>query len=291
MSIKEKGKQLAASMRRLATTSGLAVNELRVLIALERVAARLVAVKRLREALVFKGGFALLKTASSRRFTRDLDALVTQVPREAMKVEIIQALEADLEDGLWFGDVQMTDLPDHGEYEGIRFSAAYQIGEIPAPAKIHKLSRVHFDIAFGDILPLGSHSGSMRSIVPDFADISWQVYPLASIVAEKLETLVRRGSLNSRAKDCYDLVLLLEIVTPTKDFARVVRETFSHRNIELPGSFEQMFLSLDLTVLRNAWRSVTLTEDALSFDECVQKLTVLLRGVDALLKQPIGTSI
>jgi hypothetical protein len=201
-----------------------------------------------------------------------------------MKLEILLALQADLEDGLWFGDVQMSDLPDHGEYEGIRYSAAYQIGEIPAPAKIHKLSRVHFDIAFGDILPIGAQSGSMHSIVADFADVSWQVYPLASIVAEKLETLVRRGSLNSRAKDCYDLVLLLEIVTPTKDFARVVRETFDHRSLMLPDSFEQMFLALDLTVLRSAWRSVSLTDDAMSFDECVQRLAVLLRGVDALLR-------
>ena len=55
--------------------SRLSINELRVIIALERAIARLEYEPILAEHLVFKGGLVLLKSFDSLRFTRDADAL------------------------------------------------------------------------------------------------------------------------------------------------------------------------------------------------------------------------
>ncbi|MBI3901121.1 MAG: nucleotidyl transferase AbiEii/AbiGii toxin family protein, partial [Chlamydiia bacterium] len=40
-------------------------------------------------------------------------------------------------------------------------------------------------------------------------DLSWSIYPIETIIAEKLHALINRGHLNSRSKDVFDLVAFL----------------------------------------------------------------------------------
>jgi len=60
-----KTKLVLRRVARLAKTSSLSINELRIVVALERIVARLETHKKLRDALVFKGGFLLLKALDS----------------------------------------------------------------------------------------------------------------------------------------------------------------------------------------------------------------------------------
>ncbi len=62
--------------------SRLSINELRVIIALERAVARFEHEPLLAEHLVFKGGLVLLKSFDSLRFTRDADALAIGISSE-----------------------------------------------------------------------------------------------------------------------------------------------------------------------------------------------------------------
>ena len=276
--------KVSVQLRRLARYLARNTNELRVILALERMVARLHTSSLLRDHLVFKGGFTLLKTTDSQRFTRDLDALALKIPRERLIGEIINALHIDLDDAFWFGDFETDALPDHGDYEGLRVSNAYHIGETPHTGKIHKLSRAHLDIAFGDILPGGPSQGLLSSILPTFPPVSWSIYPLEFILAEKLETLVSRGSLNSRAKDYYDLNVIFERIIINSSLARTVSITFRHRNTALPRSFEAYLMSLDHRILRQAWRSVELTR-SVSFDQCVSTLRTHLSQLDRVVAQ------
>jgi predicted nucleotidyltransferase component of viral defense system len=88
---------------------------------------------------------------------------------------------------------------------------AFQISSRPpSEQQIKRLSRIHFDIGFGDSIPLPKQTSIMPSLLPEMEPISWLVYPLESVFAEKLEAMLRRGSANPRAKDIYDLVLLFD---------------------------------------------------------------------------------
>ena len=82
MSQDDKSKYTLRELSRLAKVSTLSINELRVVLALERVVARIEAHKGLRDKLVFKGGFVLLKSFGNQRFTRDLDALAQDIPNK-----------------------------------------------------------------------------------------------------------------------------------------------------------------------------------------------------------------
>lgn len=82
----EKAKQISRVLKAMLEKEGqFHLNELRVIIALERAIARLSQDKVLAEHLIFKGGFVLLKSFESPRFTRDADALARAIPKEKLK--------------------------------------------------------------------------------------------------------------------------------------------------------------------------------------------------------------
>ncbi len=80
------------------SANSLTINELRIVLAIERVVARLEYSAELRSHLVFKGGFVLLKVLESDRFTRDLDALCKGIDKNDAQDLIKEALLTDLDD-------------------------------------------------------------------------------------------------------------------------------------------------------------------------------------------------
>jgi hypothetical protein len=149
---REKEKQINRAMRTLVQKEPrFNINEIRVIVAIERAIARLSSSSDLSEHLVFKGGFVLLKNYESSRFTRDADALAVNISRDKISELVQTALSADLDDGLWYGNIQVQELTEQGEYGAYRFDCAYQIGK-PDLKKIHKLSRIHIDVGFSDRL-------------------------------------------------------------------------------------------------------------------------------------------
>ena len=94
------------SLKKLSKSSkGSSINELRLILALERAIARIENHPKLSNHIIFKGGFVLLKTISSGRFTRDVDALALGLSRKKVPSLIEEALSFDLDDGFWFGDI------------------------------------------------------------------------------------------------------------------------------------------------------------------------------------------
>ena len=65
-------------LKQVAPKMGLSVNDLRVILALERAVARIEAEPKLSKHLIFKGGFLLFKSVDTTRYTRDVDALVLE---------------------------------------------------------------------------------------------------------------------------------------------------------------------------------------------------------------------
>jgi predicted nucleotidyltransferase component of viral defense system len=271
----EQAKQILKTLKMLETQGIHSLNELRVIIGLERAIARLSNDSVLADHLVFKGGFVLLKNFDSDRFTRDADALAVDISKDRLTVLVSNALATDLDDGLWFGDVKVESLEEQGEYGAFRFDCAFQIGE-PDLKKIRKLSRIHVDVGLSDKLPTRPKSQIMPSLLDDAEPVSWRVYPIEFIVAEKLETLIVRGAANSRAKDVYDLVMLIPKCKGPKKLQEAISTTFSHRGTPLPGSFPDAIKSIDTTILKGAWGGIQVADGKMGFDGAWEQLADLL---------------
>ncbi|PTQ85972.1 nucleotidyltransferase AbiEii toxin of type IV toxin-antitoxin system [Trichococcus patagoniensis] len=185
------------------------VQELRIRYALERFLMRL-SQSDFRDNFVLKGGF-LMGTIYNigQRTTKDLDTVVKNLPAE--QEEIGKALHTistiDLNDGVTFVVSEITQTQEQRRYPGFR-------------AKMIMLfdgeqSRVNFDldIGVGDVI---TPSASNMELKLTFSEIRGEnesirilAYPIQTILAEKLETVLEKGIQNSRMKDFYDLRLML----------------------------------------------------------------------------------
>ncbi len=262
----------------------LTINELRIVLAIERVVARLENFADLRGHLVFKGGFVLLKVLESDRFTRDLDALCKGIDKNDAQDLIREALLTDLDDGFWFGEIRVQNLEEQGKYGALRFDCAYFLGDPPKEKlKLAKLSRVHFDVGFGDKV-IGKHSPiKSPALLPKGESLSWKVYPLESIYSEKLETLVQRGDANSRAKDIYDMTMIFDACKDTEKLSKAILETFKTRSTEIPESFSDFAANLNLRQLKSSWGSVQLSVEDATFESFWELLLTQLRKLDRIL--------
>jgi predicted nucleotidyltransferase component of viral defense system len=285
MSREAHARVVLAALKKLSKPStGNSLNELRMVVALERAVARIEKHPRLSSHIVFKGGFVLLKITDTDRFTRDVDALALGISRKAVPKLVDEALNVDLDDGLWFGDVVCKDLTDQGPYGGYRFTCAFQIGSPPNSSNVilKKLSRIHIDVGFGDPVETMPKKQKMASILPQIDPVSWSVYPFEYIFSEKLEALFSRGSENSRAKDVYDLSFIFEKCTNKKLLLKAIERTFSNRKTPIPDSFSETAENYDLFVMRRAWLSVEFMTSTGSFDAAWASVLESLRELDSI---------
>lgn len=284
MNREEKARKIRTQLTQIASgKDSWSINELRIVLGLERIVARLIHHKELEKHLVYKGGFVLMKALGSDRFTRDLDALGVGISKDEVAKLVPLALETDIQDGFWFGDVQIKPLDEQGEYGALRFDCAFQIGD-PQMDKLSKLSRLHFDVGFGDTIPKQLATTSTDSLLTDESPISWKVYPPEFIFSEKLQTLVSRASANSRGKDVYDLTLLYEKCENKKALNEAVIATFQTRGTEIPESFHDFAKGLNLRQIEASWRSVRIAQE-LDFEIVWKRALSMLKKFDESFKK------
>lgn len=262
---------------------GLTFNQLRSIVAIERLIARLETNPILAEHLVFKGGFALLKLIENARFTHDLDASFYDISIEKLAPLIIETIYQDLQDGVFFYDVQSEQIKLIDQYPGIRYKIAFQIIESRDLVKnVSKLSRIHFDIALGDFVPNSVMKNKMPSIVEHIEPLNWRVYSPQQIFSEKLQTSVARGITNSRAKDIYDIVKLFDRVKDSDALIVAIEKIFQLRKTAMPNSFYEFFRGLNVFVLENAWRSVMVINKP-NFSDVWKIFLEVARKVDGIV--------
>lgn len=155
------------------------------------------------QAFVLKGAL-LLRTwgASMSRPTMDID-LLGRTPNEisAIKSQITDAIEIDLDDGLRFDteSVQVEQITEDAEYEGVRVRFLGHLGTARIAMQI--------DIGFGDAVFPEPTLVELPSILGS-DHYSMLGYTRESAIAEKVDAMLRLGSINSRMKDFHDIWLL-----------------------------------------------------------------------------------
>ena len=147
------------------------------------------------EAFVLKGGLLISSmTGVAQRTTMDMDTTVMgmDMDEDTMRapVRVLVSLE------------RIEPIREGDEYANWRAHLRVRCGKIDAPVKI--------DITTGDEIvpgrieyryPLMFEEGSVRVLS----------YPLETVLAEKLETVVSRGIANTRGRDYYDIHTLLRL--------------------------------------------------------------------------------
>ena len=108
--------------------------------------------------------------------------------------------------------------------------------------------------------------------------LTWQVYPIETILAEKLHAMVILGDMNSQAKDVYDIQLFLPLANPVL-LREALKSTFAFRRDQLPTAIWELLGSIDTTALKRGWSTaVSTTKSSQQFDECLETVINTMRS-------------
>ncbi len=159
---------------------------------------------RYNSSFILKGGMLVSAFVGiEARATMDIDTTIKGVSVTATEMErmITEISNIDLEDNLKFRIKKVSEIMDEAEYSGIRFSMDAVLDGAVIPLKI--------DISTGDVITPREISYSYKLMFED-RTIPIMTYPVETVLAEKLETVISRSITNTRMRDFYDINLLLQ---------------------------------------------------------------------------------
>lgn len=246
-------KSVSERIKHVAKEKGATYAEILTQFLIERAAVRLVSDPTLYQRLVFKGGFVGLRVYGSPRFTTDLDAVVQSQDRFDFRKKARDAMAQDLDDHVWFDFEQEVDLITQNEYGGVRLQFRAGLGEPPEDKRRAQI--INLDIGTGDpITPRAKDEKTPTTL--GIGELSWRVYPIETIIAEKLHPFISLGADNSRSKDIFDLAFYLPNAK-AELLKQAIAKTFAHRGDSVPVSIASEIETMDYALLRRGWRSAT----------------------------------
>lgn len=197
------------------------------------------------------------------RMDNEVDA-VAEVMREVIQVPVEP-------DGVVFdvGSLAAGRIAEQAEYHGTRVRFQGRLGM----ARV----RMQVDVGFGDPV----HPAAKEEVFPTLLDAPAPVlwcYSRESVVAEKVEAMVRHGALNTRMKDFYDVWLLARAFAfdgPT--LAEAVRRTFASR--ETVVSLPLVALSDGFSASKGVqWRAFLKRADIEHVPDALKEVVDAIRG-------------
>lgn len=179
--------------------------------------------------IILKGGVLLSSIiGSDMRTTKDIDATLKSIPLNEKSVKTIfeEILSMDIEDGFNFKIESIKNIRLESEYGGYRINVC---------GEFDKLKTYFFiEVTTGDIITPREIKYKYNSIFEDKI-INIMAYTIETIIAEKFESIISKNITTTRAKDFYDIYVLMSnhIDIVNKDtLVKAVKKTFKHRNTD-----------------------------------------------------------
>ena len=194
-------RQLKDKIRNLAKEKSADAQILMRTYMMERLLER-ISISKYKKNFILKGGVLITSLVGlDFRSTMDVDTTIKGFDVNLTSVEqmIQNLIDIPLEDGVLFQIKNIDSIMNEAEYPGIRVSMQALFDGTITPLKI--------DISTGDVITPGAIQYSYKLMFED-RYIQLLSYNLETVLAEKLETIVRRHLTNTRMRDFYDVYIL-----------------------------------------------------------------------------------
>lgn len=165
---------------------------------LERVSA-----SQYKDNFILKGGFLIAAMVGiDLRSTMDMDTTIKGIPvdRETIERIINEILEIDVGDNVTFIIKSITNIHNVSDYDDFRVGIEAKFFTMRVNMKL--------DITTGDVIIPREVGYSFKLMFED-RHIDIKAYNINTILAEKIETILSRNVSNTRARDFYDVYILL----------------------------------------------------------------------------------
>lgn len=195
-------KELNTKAKEIEKNTGLQHLEIYQRYMFERLLER-ISVSRYSENFILKGGLLLSAIFGiNNRSTRDMDVTIKgiDISKEKMLKVLNEILLIDLNDGVKFEVIKVTDIREDDKYGGNKYQLVGKLENLKINLEI--------DISTGDVILPKDLKYTYSSIFEN-KQIYIDSYNNETILSEKIETILRRGKYNTRMKDYYDVYMFL----------------------------------------------------------------------------------
>lgn len=219
-----KAMSLKARIRNLAKEKNIPAQVIMQNFMFERFLVRLAA-SDYRDRFVLKGGILVASLVGlDKRATMDLDTTMNGLPLtpEVLHKSLEQICAIPVDDGVGFEINTISPIRKDDIYGGYRIVLTARLETIIAPMTI--------DVSVGDVITPHAVQHLFSAIFDENSTYELWTYNIETILAEKVETILRRGVFNTRPRDFYDVYILATTQKYDPDiFRKALRETAAHR--------------------------------------------------------------
>lgn len=204
-----------------------------------------------KDKFILKGGILIAAIIGiDNRATMDMDATIKNYPLniESLSKAITDICTVEIDDHVKFSFTGIEPIREDADYGGFRVSVQADYDTIMTPMQI--------DITTGDVITPGEILYSFKMIFNQGTIGVW-AYNIETVLAEKYETILRRGELSTRPRDFYDIYILAKTLNFDKKlFADAARKTSTNRGtIHIFEELEKRINSIENSEgLKKLWK-------------------------------------
>lgn len=220
-------KSLMDKSRNLAVSCNITVNEVLQNYMFERILERL-SISKYKNNFILKGGLLLSSIMGiDTRTTMDMDTCIKGIDLtdEQLYAVLQEILNIDVNDGVKFEIRNSQPIREEDDYGGLKYNLLAIFDNLRVNLSI--------DIATGDLITPREIEYDYKMIFEN-RNLKIMTYNIESIIAEKFQTVINRGILNSRMKDYYDLYYLITYKEFSKEnLKNAIIKTFNKRDTDI----------------------------------------------------------
>ena len=211
-----------------------------------------VALSRFRNNFILKGGMLVAAIVGlDSRATMDIDTTVKSLhlDMENARRIIEEIIAVEIPDGVNFNITKATDIMEEHDYSGIRFMLEVSMDNLRQAIKI--------DISTGDVITPRAVEFSYRLMFED-RSISLLTYNLETLLAEKMETIMSRGTANTRMRDFYDIYVISSQKSFDQDVLKNAFYATSEKRetvVQIPDFIDTISSIESDEVMRSQWEN------------------------------------
>lgn len=271
-----KAMSLKAKIRNIAKQKNIPAQVILQNYMFERLLVRLSA-SEYKEKFVLKGGMLVAAIVGlDNRATMDLDTTLKNLPLtpEVIRGALEQICAVPFDDGVVFEIGAISPIREDDIYGGYHVALTARFDTLVTPLSI--------DVSTGDAITPHAVPYSFTQIFDDKQSYELWAYNIETVMAEKVETILRRSVFNTRSRDFYDTYVLATTQKFDKAvFAKALNATAAHRGTaeqiaDVPGILHNIEESPELRAMWDKYRRQFAYAQDITYEQIIETVRTLV---------------
>jgi len=243
-----------------------------------------ISISKYKNNFVLKGGVLISSIVGvDLRMTKDMDLTIQKLPLngESLKLILEEIISVKLDDAAKFTLLDIKPIQEEAHYHGfkVRFNIEFDKSK----------NVIQVDITTGDAITPKASDYTYKLLL-EKRSIEIISYPIETVLAEKIETILSRSIVNTRMRDfydCYTLFKLYENTINIKMLNTALKNTAETRNSEhIFTSIDKNFSMIQSdTSIQESWKKYSNEysyANNISFDDLILTTRSLLEKIGVL---------